>query len=259
MINFIVSGLDGILIHPGEKTVSEDIIERIQELKKRGVLFAVASGINYDAVAPLFGKVKNDIVYICNDGGVIIYQDRVVSKTPVDRLVLHDIVNEIRREGKCKLVVAGERNALTSSKNYDFIKYFKSKNVELEQVEEVKTVHGDVTKITIYCPDGLDYETYENFFNKWSKKANVAVSNPNEAYVTGEYVTKGNALALVQHIFEISEEDTLVFARGYSDMDMFEHTYFSYAMQDADPEVKREAKHIAENINTILDDILMMR
>lgn len=259
MINFIVSGLDGILIQPGEKAVAEETIDRILELKKRGALFAVASGNNYDAVAPLFGKARNDIVYICNDGGVIIYQDKIISKTPVDRLVLHDIVNEIKKEGKCKVVVAGERNALTSSRNHDFVKYYKNKNVELEYVEEVKTVHGDVTKVTIYCPEGLDSEMYENFYNKWAKKANVSVSNSKEAYVTGQYVTKGNALAVVQHVFEISEEDTVVFAKGYSDMDMFEHTYFSYAMQDADPEVKREAKHIAENINTILDDILMMR
>ncbi len=259
MINFVVSGLEGILIQPGEKIISEEIIDRILELKKRGVLFAVASGSNYNSIEPLFGKVKNDIVYICNDGGTVIYQDKVLSKTPIDRLVLHDIVNEIRREGKCHIVSAGERDALACSRNYEFVKYFKDKNVELEQVEEIKMTHKDVTKVTIYCQNGLDCETYENFYNKWSNKANVAVSNANEAYVTGQYVTKGNALAVVQHIFDISEEDTVVFAKGYSDMDMFGHTYFSYAMQDADSEVKRDAKHIAENINTILDDILMMR
>lgn len=259
MINFIVSGLEGILIKPGEKTIPQETIDRIVQLKSKGVLFAVASGNNYDAVAPLFGRVKNDILYICNDGGTIIYQDKVISKTPIDRLVLHDIVNEIKKDNKYKIVVAGERNALTSSKNYDFINYFKNKNVELEYVEEVKTVHGDVTKVTIYCPEGIDLEDYQHYFNKWSKKANVAISNANEIYVTGQMVTKGNGLALVQHVLDISEEDTVVFAKGYSDMDMLEHTYFSYAMQDADIEVKREAKHFAENIDTILDDILMMR
>ena len=63
---------------------------------------------------------------------------------------------------------------------------------------------------------------------------------------------------MVQHVYDISEEDTVVFGAGYSDIDMFEHSYYSYAMQSSDAQVKHAAKHIAENVNTILEDIMRM-
>lgn len=258
MINFVVSSLEDTLISDGQLEVSEDTINLIMELKKNGVQFAVATGRNYDAVHSMFGKVKNDIVYICNDGGVVIYQDKVISKTPIDRLVCFDVASEMEKDIRYKLIFAGERNAMINTHDIDFINYTKSMGMEAEYIKDVKGIHGDVTKITICAKNGFDEETYELFYNKWSKKANVAISNINQAYITGQYVTKGNAIALVQHLFGISEEDTVVFGGGYSDIDMFAHSYYSYAMQFADAQVRRSAKHIAENVNTILEDILRM-
>ena len=69
MINFVVSDLETALVPNGEKMVQEETIELIMELKEKGVYFAVATGRNYDAVYPMFGKAKDHIVYICNDGG----------------------------------------------------------------------------------------------------------------------------------------------------------------------------------------------
>lgn len=86
----------------------------------------------------------------------------------------------------------------------------------------------------------------------------MAISNPEQLYLTAKYVTKGNAIQVLQHVFNSSEEDTVVFGGGYNDIEMFGHAYFSYAMQWADSEVRRSAKHIAENVNTILEDIIRM-
>ena len=106
--------------------------------------------------------------------------------------------------------------------------------------------------------EGFDQTSYEYFYKKFSKNANVAISNPEQLYLTAKYVTKGNAIQVLQHVFNSSEEDTVVFGGGYNDIEMFGHAYFSYAMQWADSEVRRSAKHIAENVNTILEDIIRM-
>lgn len=258
MINFVVSSLEDTLISEGQLEVPEETIDLIIELKKKGVQFAVATGRNYDAVYPMFGRAKNDIVYICNDGGVVIYQDKVISKTPIDRLVYIDVASEFEKNPNFKLIFAGERDVMINTHDIDFINYIRKMGMEAEYVKDAKSLHGVITKITICAKNGLDAETYEGFFKKWSKKANVAISSVDQAYITGEYVTKGNAIALVQHLFDISEEDTVVFGGGYSDIDMFGRAYYSYAMQFADAQVRNSAKHIAENVNTILEDILRM-
>ena len=77
-------------------------------------------------------------------------------------------------------------------------------------------------------------------------------------FITGQYVTKGMAIALIQHFYEISEEDTVVFGTGFTDIDMFEHCFYSYAMQWADSQVRHAANHITESVDTILEDIMRM-
>ena len=262
MINFIVCGLENTLLYENKNKIDDRTIELISELNANGVKFAVATGRNYDAVKPLFGNVKNDIVYICNDGGVVIYQDKEISKTPIDRLVCMEVVSEIEKNDKFirrfKLLFSDERGAMTNTHDIDFINYLKNMGVEPEYIRDTKELNGDVNKITICARDGFDGETYEYFYNKWAGKAHVSISSPEQMYITGEYVTKGMAIALLQHVFNISQEDTVIFGGGYSDIDMFEHCFYSYAMQWSDAEVKRAAKHITENVNTILEDVMRM-
>lgn len=261
MINFIVCGLEDILIHEGQKEISDDTIELIAQLAQQDIKFAVATGLNYDSVKSLFGKVKNDIIYMCNDGGVIMYEDKVISKSPVDRLVCLDVIAEMEKEQfaeDIRLAFSTETGVVISDDAPKFMACLKGAGVVPEIVENLRTFYGDITKITLYSEKGFDEKTYEYIYTRWAEKANVAIANPNQAFITAPYVTKGTAIALIQHVFEVSEEDTVVFGAGYSDIDMFEHSYYSYAMQWADAQVKHAAKHIAENVNTILEDVIRM-
>ena len=65
MINFIVCGLEGTLIDENNKTISEETIDLIATLLENDFKFAVATGLNYNFVKPLFGKIQDDIIYIC--------------------------------------------------------------------------------------------------------------------------------------------------------------------------------------------------
>ena len=127
MINFVVSDLETALVPNGEKMVQEETIELIMELKEKGVYFAVATGRNYDAVYPMFGKAKDHIVYICNDGGSVIYRDKVISKTPLDRLVCLEVANELEKNRDYKLLFSGERNAVVTTRDIDFINYLRTR------------------------------------------------------------------------------------------------------------------------------------
>ncbi|MCI8956803.1 MAG: HAD-IIB family hydrolase [Eubacterium sp.] len=261
MINFIVCGLEDIFIKEGVKEIPEETIELISRLQQEGIKFAVATGLNYDSVKSLFGKVKNDIIYICNDGGVIIYQDKIISKTPIDRLVCFDVVAEMEKEefaDDMKLLFSTDRGTVTNSGDRMFMEYLECNGIIPEVIENIRVAQGDITKITLCSEKGFDEKTYEHIYTKWAGKVNVNIANSNQAFITGPLVTKGTAIALIQHVYNISEEDTVVFGAGYSDIDMFEHSYYSYAMQSSDAQVKHAAKHIAENVNTILEDIMRM-
>ncbi len=261
MINFIVCGLEDTLINDDNKIISETTIDLISTLLDEGFKFAVATGYNYQVVKPMFGKIQDKIIYICNDGGVIIYDDKVISKTPIDTLVCMDVIAEMEKDAyknDIKILFSTERKSAILSHNYDFIRYLSAQGIEPDFVEDIKELHGDINKITLCSNKGFDEKSYEKIYLRWARKANVAISNPNQIFITGPMVSKGTAIEVLQHVYEISEEDTVVFGTGFSDIDMFKHCFYSYAMQWADAQVKHSAKHITESVDTILEDVMRM-
>lgn len=258
MIRLVVSSLENLIELDEKRKVKEDILDLIKRLKEKDIMFAIATAQNYDSVKDIFGTLGDDIIFICNDGGVVIHKDKVISKTPVDRLVCLGVVDEIGEDKNFDLLLAGERNACLLNSNSTFERKLKKMGVNPEIITSTQDMNGDITKITIFAKNGLSSQDYSHFIEKWGDKANISATNEEQAFVTGEYVTKGMALAVVQSVYGISEEDTLVFGVGFSDISLFDHSYFSYAMMHGDSQVRDSAQHIAESVNTILEDVLRM-
>ena len=251
MIKLVVSDVDGTLIKPGETRISEKTLSLLGELKEKGVLFAVASGRDYDAIRPLFGKIKNDIIYITNNGGVVMYQGKVLCKTPIDKMLSVTIMNEMQKKRDCRVLLAGETGSYVSTYDTDFTRYLAEHGFSTENVKDFKEVKEPITKISIYAK-------YESIVDRWGDKIKIAISGNNWVDLTDEYVNKGNALAVVQHIFEVTSEDTVTFGDNYNDVEMFERSYYSYAMQHSPSDIRKCAKHITPDVDSILEDILRM-
>ena len=258
MIRLVVSSLENIIELDEDRKVKEDILDLIVRLKEKDIKFAIATAQNYDSVKDIFGRLKDDIIYICNDGGVVIYRDIVISKTPIDRLVCLGVADELGDNRSYKLVLAGERNAVLLKANATFERRLKKIGIIPEFVSSTQEMSGDITKITIVKDKGFTEAEYSEYVEKWGNRANISATDETHMFVTGQYVSKGMALAVIQHLFDISEEDTVVFGAGFSDIDLFDHSYFSYAMMDSASQVRDAAQHIAESVNMIIEDILRM-
>ena len=175
MINFVVSSLEDTILTDGQKNVPGDIIEYISKLKKKNILFAVATSRNYDAVYPMFGSMKDEIIYICNDGGVIIYKDQTLCVNKIDRMLCMDVIKTTEGVPRFKLIFAGERNAVINQRDMELEHMLMDANVHPVYEKDLNSVRNSLNKITIYAPDGLDEQTYKNFYIKWSGKANVSI------------------------------------------------------------------------------------
>ncbi|MGN1235137.1 MAG: HAD family hydrolase, partial [Christensenellaceae bacterium] len=77
MIKFIASDLDGTLLLP-DKTLPEETFPLIRALKEKGVLFAPASGRQYANLKHLFAPVADQVLFIAENGALVVYQDEVL-------------------------------------------------------------------------------------------------------------------------------------------------------------------------------------
>lgn len=258
MIKLVVSDVDGTLLRNGDTEIPEKVIEYIKEFREKGVLFAVASGREYTSLRKLFEPVKDDIIYICVNGALVVYQEQLISKSPLDRRTAFQISEEILKEPGCEILISGEERTYSKVKAPAFADHIRNDvNNILEEIKNFRDIKEEVIKVSAFNKRDIT-EVAKKLSRKWGNTVYVVQSQKTWMDFTAPYVTKGNALMQVQEAFGISEEDTMAFGDNYNDLDMFEHAFFSYAMQDSYPEIRRAARFLAPDVATILQDVIRM-
>ena len=255
MIRLVICALEDV-IEFDDNGVKEEILDQIVALKEKDIRFGIATGKNYNAVKDLFGRVKDDILYICNDGGVVVYQDNVISEATIDRLVCLGILDDIEDNNDVDAVLFGGKEAVMLHHNSWLKTMAENAGIKADVTDDPERMRGNTTKISLFARKGWDEHSYNELFEKWGTKANLSATDVNQAFITADGVNKGAAIGAVQELYGISKEDTVVFGANFSDIDMFAYSYFGYAMMHSNPQVKNSAQHIAENIEIIIEDIL---
>lgn len=72
MIKLIASDIDGTLLQEESDRLDPEFYTVIPELKKRGILFAAASGRGYASISRLFAPVKDEMIFIADNGSNVV-------------------------------------------------------------------------------------------------------------------------------------------------------------------------------------------
>ena len=106
MIKFIASDIDGTLLRNGQTSISDEVIDTIRQLTNAGVVFAPTSGRQYTTMKRLFGDVADDLMYICENGALVVYKGKILSKTVMDRETVLGIVEDILSMPDCEVLLS---------------------------------------------------------------------------------------------------------------------------------------------------------
>ena len=96
MIKLVITDIDGTLGPDGTSSVSKRLIELIPLLKKKGILFAAASGRQLTSLKNLFKDVENDVIFIAENGAYVVCRDTVMSVSPMKRDLVEKLTANLR-------------------------------------------------------------------------------------------------------------------------------------------------------------------
>ena len=259
MIKLIVSDVDGTLLKKGETKLPDGMIERINELGDQGIAFAVASGRQYGNLRRLFKQAKHDILYIAENGALVVYKGKILNKIPINRMLGMEIMEDIWNTEGCEILLSGRDTSYLMPKKISYFEHIeKVIGNQCTIVEDFAAIDEDFLKLSAYNESGInEYSDY--FIDKWGDRVKAVVSGECWLDFTNRFADKGSAVAMFQKQHGISIEDTMTFGDSYNDLEMFERSYFSYAMQHADGKIKQAARHITPDVESILTDVLRMR
>lgn len=252
MIRLVCSDIDGTLVTEGGDVIAEEYLELIRELLRRGILFAAASGRQYDSIARLLEPVKDEIIYIAEGGCLIMYQGRMLDVGRLefsDVLSLGQMIEELPgcyglfSSPKCSFCLAGAKGLYR--KMTEEYRYSMRRIDTLERME-----NENIIKVSLFREKGNVEEIYDKIPGRWKHHPNIScVCSGWQWYdFTHRNSNKGKAVSKLQGLFGISPEETMVFGDNKNDLPMFAAAAHSYAVANASEEVRLAAGNVVSSM-----------
>ena len=233
--------MDGTLLNSGHE-VSERFFELFQELQKRKILFVAASGRQYNSIVDKLSPIKDDIIVIAENGGLVKHKEAELLSTILATDKRNDVLGILQGVEKIHPVLCGKQNAYLTGRSPDFIALLRQYYSEFEIVEDLEQVEDEILKIAIY-----HFESSERFIYPSVKHLEpglkVKVSGQNWVDISSPNSNKGFALQQVQERFGIKLNETMVFGDYNNDLEMLAMADFSFAMKNAHPNVLEVANY----------------
>lgn len=262
MIKFIATDLDGTLLKDSSVTPTDGDFDAIRRLQERGVMFCAASGRQYSNLRRLFSPVCRDMLFICENGAYIVYNENTLSVTAMPRKEALEIIDDINAVEGCEALISTRETCVVNLKDRSLLApLFYNWNIPLSNCRDPGELDIPITKISLFQAEGLDPECIKHFEKRWGKRFHVAVSGTH--WLDFTTATKGDAITDALERFGIKKEEAAAFGDNYNDIEMFDAVGFPFVMEHAPQQIHAHGlfrcRSVAEELNTILKNDLQIK
>lgn len=252
--------MDGTLLN-NKGEVSPRFFPLMKELRTFDILFAVASGRQYYSLINTMDQVKNDLVFIAENGAIAMKNEERLHIQPMEASVAMEIVEKLKGIGGKYIIICGQRSAYIEQTDPQFMDPFLRHYDKYEVVEDLLKISDDeILKVTVCDLSGAEENTLPHVEHL---KEGLQVKLSGEIWIdfTHKQAQKGNALLKIQEKYQIAPEETMAFGDYLNDLELFDHAAFSFAMENAHEQVKEKAEFTAksndeEGVVQVLEQLL---
>ncbi|MCF7561736.1 Cof-type HAD-IIB family hydrolase [Sabulilitoribacter multivorans] len=246
-IKLVVTDMDGTLLNSNHE-VSSLFFELFNELKKHNVFFVAASGRPYYSIVDKLNSIKDDIIIVAENGGLVIRKDELLLSTPIKRDNLLEIEALIESKTDIHPIFCTKAKAYfshrSSSNGYfnSLLEYYPNYAI----IKSTKEIKEDIIKIALYNSEDSEKQIYPHF-KHLEPNYKVKISGKHWVDVSDDLAHKGHAIELIQEKYNISPEETLVFGDYNNDIEMLKRASYSFAMENAHKNVKEVANYTTKS------------
>ena len=252
--------MDGTLLNSNHE-VSQQFFELFKKLREKNILFAVASGRQYYSLMERMEPVKDDLIYIAENGAIVMEGEEQKFIRPMEPEVVKKLISAVKKLDNKYLVLCGRKQAYIESTAPEFMKPFLEHYEKYEVVDDLQNVGDDVfLKVTICDLSGAEENSLPHV-KHFEKDLQVKLSGKIWIDFNAKDAQKGNALEAVQQQHGITKEETMAFGDYLNDLELFEHAGIGYAVENAHPDVKKAAEFTTKSndengVEAILQEML---
>lgn len=254
--------MDGTLLNSRHE-VSSRFFDLYDELRKKDVLFAAASGRQYDSIIDKLQPLGKEITVIAENGGFAIHDGNEVVSTPLELHHKDVILKELAPIENAHPVLCSKFAAFLNPQSELFLSELREYYTHFQIIERLSDYEGEVMKIAVYHDEGSEKHIYP-YVKHLEGDLKVKVSGENWVDLSHPDANKGYALNIIQNKLGIKPSETLVFGDYNNDLEMLALSEFSFAMANAHPNVLKAARYKtlsndAMGVEVVLEEVLQSK
>ena len=245
MIKLIATDVDGTLVKDASPKVYPEIIEMVKELRKKDIIVCIASGRQYSSIEKLFSEVKDDLIFIADNGAHVKCRDKDLNIVNMNTDYVDELIKELRTFKDCEMICEGPGITYIESQNQEFIDFIETQyRCDYKRVDDVLAEGDNIIKASIFRRPSIRDIGEGILVPKWKDKLKVTMAGEDWVDFMDLSVDKGHALKFIQEFYGISPDETMVFGDNNNDIGMLKRATESYAVETAPDVVKEAANHI---------------
>lgn len=260
MIRLIASDLDGTLLQNGAQSLPEGVIPFIEKLAtEHGILFVAASGRQYPNLVRLFGSASKHMAFICENGSLVFYRDKLLAGHPMDKETALTISHDILSLPSCELQISGEKTCYLIPKTERFVdrmvNHVKNDIKLLTTPEEHPEPYY---KISVFEESGIAEGHGPKLIARHKDKAQCTISGKAWLDCVAPDVNKGRALQELIDALNIDVSECVAFGDNYNDLEMLHAVKYGYVMDNAIDEIKSQFHYHCTDVVTAIKELLSL-
>ena len=246
-VKLIAADMDGTLLD-SNKNLSPYLFDLVKKLKEKDVKFAIASGRQYFTLLESFEDIKDDLIYISDNGSIVYDNGESIYMDEINREEVKKALKDVGKTEGIYPILCGIESAYVENNNEIFLENARMYYAKLEIVEDLMEVldKDKICKLAIF--DEVDAE--KNAFKlleKYNEDFMVCLSGHNWVDLMNLGVNKGKAIKILQEKYNISYDETMAFGDYLNDYEMMQSCKYSYAMENAHPKLKEICNYRAKS------------
>lgn len=249
-IKLVVTDMDGTFLNKYSDFDREGFKELKNNLDAKNIRFVFCTGKQCERVENIVGDLSHDTFIIGDSATRIKYNGELLYTATIQNELGLRIINTIKDKDNSQTIIACTEEVayVLESISEEERKFVHGSYQNVDYIKDFEEIKCDFLKITVHDAKGNCMKTAEEI-NYFENEVYIVASEDYWIDITDLGVNKGTTINRIQSILNIDPAETIAFGDGLNDIDLFKSAKYKVAMDNAYPDLKKEANLIAINHN----------
>ena len=248
MIKLIVSDMDGTLLNTNHE-FPKDFMRLFKALQQREITFCVASGRQYTSLLQFFAPIKEQMSFIAQNGTLLMRNDKVLYENTLSVYHLQRILSVVKPSSQVAVGLYSRAHTYLFPTTPYAESQVRIYNTSVIKVRDLSEVPEPISQVSLYDPINARTNTLPTLSVLAQEGLTITLSGTHWIDITNAGVNKGVAVAALQESLGVTPDETMAFGDYLNDLELLGRATYSYAMKNAQEEVKQVATYQTEEDN----------